>query len=164
MKFRLTLVKWEKDNEYLQLTVTRGRQIQVWWREGPIILRSNVLHSTFRILSFVGPLCKWKKKRKSTAICDCAPLSWFKPQMHPKISPHYGLLFGNICRPEMFHNPESVWDNLIRPQESDLAPSSQTQSLLKGVQMTTSDLAASIPLNLLGDDHFLFALSFSMQF
>lgn len=161
MKFRHTSAKWVKDNEYLLLTVTRGRQVQVWWWEGPIILQSNVLHSTFRILSFVGPLCKWKK---STAICDCATLFWFKPQLHPRISPYCGFLFGNICRPKMFHNLESVWDNLIRPQESDLAPSSQTQSLLKGVQMTTSDLAASIPLNLLGDDHFLFALSFSMQF
>lgn len=157
MKFRHTLAKWAKDNEYLLLTVMRGRQVQ-----GAIILQSNVPHSTFGILSFVS--FRYANEKKSTAICDCAPLSWFKPQLHLKISPYCGFLFGNICRPEMFHNPESVWDNLIRLQESHLAPSSWIQSLLKAVQMTTSDLAASIPLNLLGDDHLLFALSFSMQF
>lgn len=160
MKFRHTSAKWEKDNEYLLLTVTRGRRVQVWWREGPIALRSNVLHGALRILSSVGPLCKWRtlaQKKKKTRQLFVIALHFY-----PKISLDRGFPSGN-----MFHNPESVWDNLIRlggiRSRSFILNTESFYS--KGtVQMTASDPAASIPLNLLGDEDFLLASSLSMQF
>lgn len=103
------MAKWEKDNEYLLLTVTRGRQVQVWWWEGLIILQSNVLHTMFRILSFVGPLCKWWSSEELFAVLLHFNLNCTLEWAH--------LFFcRNVCSPEMFHNPESVRDNLIRLQ------------------------------------------------
>lgn len=114
------MAKWEKDNEYLLLTVTRGRRVQVWWREGLIILQSNVLHTMFRILSFVGPLCKWCSSEE-LLYCHlwfCSTLTLTAPLESAHIVCHPFSFYS----PEMFHNPESVRDNLIRLQESDLAP------------------------------------------